>query len=160
MKQVWFIWCAVGLGAGTILRGATNAPSSVELAPATVLAFDCEFKQVGATTNVTSVTFSFWVTNVCATNVLILDVTSSCDCATTQLSGRPWILQPEAAAPIKVTLDLQGRRGLVLKSVLVVTSAGVKALVMRVNLPDAPKATPRATNLTFQSSCVKPHVPQ
>jgi mono/diheme cytochrome c family protein len=149
MRCQWVTGWIVSLGFGAPLPAATNAGPALELVPPTVLAFDADLKQVNAKAADQSASFTFFVTNVCLTNVLILEVNSSCGCTVAQLPSQPWILQPLEAGPINVTLDIRGRRGLVLKSVQVTSSAGVKALVVRANLPE-PAATP-FSQLTNQS---------
>jgi hypothetical protein len=136
MRARWVIGFAAGLGLCMAVGAATNAAPSPNLVPASVLAFDADLKQFDAVTTNQNATFTFWVTNVCATNVLILEAETSCGCAAVQLPARPWVLQPLDFGPISVVLDLRGRRGIVLKAVQLTSSAGVKALVVRANMPE------------------------
>ena len=120
--------------------GQTNAPAPnilppPNLVPATVLAWDAELKEYNASTNDQSAAFTFWVTNVSPAEVSILSVSSSCGCTVAQLPSQPWVLRPGANGPLKVTVDLRGRYGAVMKGVTVNSSAGVKALVVRANVP-------------------------
>ncbi len=152
MKWLWVIgvaWSVIGI---TPARGAQVSAADFELVPATVLAFDANLKECDAQAGQTNAFFTFWVTNVCETNVLILDVTSSCGCTVAQLPSRPWVLPPGENGPIKVTMDLRGRYGTVFKGLHITTSAGVKALVLRANVPEPKRAQPAGNVLTNVSS--------
>jgi hypothetical protein len=134
------------LGLSSALGIAAAPDQPVVLVPSTVLAFDADLKQPDTTAATTNLTVTFWVTNVCSTNVLILGVSSSCGCTVARLPGQPWLLQPLQYGPIRVTLDLRGRRGTVLKGVQVESSAGLKALVVRAQAPAAPSPGTVPTN--------------
>jgi hypothetical protein len=127
----WIVLAAAATVVGTV--------HSSELIPPNVLVWDGEYKQHNAGPGETNAAFTFWVTNVCSTNVLILNVETSCGCAVTKTPKLPWVLWPGESGPIKVDLDLRGRQGALFKGVHLTTSAGVKSLVVRVNLP-APTA--------------------
>ena len=105
------------------------------LAPATVLAWDADLKEYNAKTNEATASFTFWVTNTSPTNVSITSVSTSCGCTVAQLPSQPWVLRPGERGPIKVSLDVRGRHGAVMKGVTVNSTAGVKALVVRANVP-------------------------
>lgn len=105
------------------------------LVPDTVLAWDADLKEQQAKSNQLSAEFTFWVTNVSPSEVSIHSVSSSCGCTVAQLPKQPWVLKPRAHGPLKVTVDLRGRFGTVMKGVTVNSSAGVKALVVRVMVP-------------------------
>ncbi len=135
------IGLSLGLTWITSAWGAAPSAAEFELVPATVLAFDANLKECDAQAGQTNAFFTFWVTNVCETNVLIVDVTSSCGCTVAQLPNRPWILPPGESGPIKVTMDLRGRYGTLFKGLHITSSAGVKALVLRVNVPEPKQAT-------------------
>jgi hypothetical protein len=142
--MAFLLWLSLGLVGALPTRAAERSGPDFELVPRTVLAFDADIKDVTAATNATNAYFTFWVTNVCATNVLIVDVSSSCGCTVAQLPSLPWLLPPGESGPIKVTLDLRGHHGLVFKGVHITTSAGVKALVLRAKVPLAAPAVSNA----------------
>ncbi len=118
------------------------APSSPTDQPATVpglltaLAFDAESKEYTAQRGEQTVQFIFNVTNVSPADVAVIAVRTSCGCTVAELPSTPWILAPGASGPIKVTADLLGRRGILIKSVNIDSTAGFKSLLIRVNLPD------------------------
>ncbi|MBI5385019.1 MAG: DUF1573 domain-containing protein [Verrucomicrobia bacterium] len=132
------------LAAAMPLLADTNAPGTNILLPAnavppSVLAWDADatqgLKQYDAKPGEQNAFFTFWVTNVSPADVSITGVSSSCGCTVAQLPSQPWLLKPGAHGPLKVTVDLRGRYGLVMKGVTVQTTAGIKPLVVRVNVP-------------------------
>jgi hypothetical protein len=153
MNLVWMAWLLLGAGA----EGPTNTPAApaaeeMVLVPSTVLAFDADLKRIESKTALTNATFTFWVTNVCLTNVLILEVTSSCGCTVARFPRRPWLLQPFESGPIRITMDLQDYSGTVFKGAHLHTSAGVKPLLLRADLPLKPFPPPGlATNAPAKS---------
>ncbi len=141
-KWLWIVGLA-GIVIGiTTAQGAHASSADFDLVPPTVLAFDANLKECEAQAGQTNAFFTFWVTNVCETNVLILDVASSCGCTVAQLPNRPWVLPPGEHGPIKVTMDLRGRYGTIFKGLHLTTSAGVKALVLRANVPEPKRLAP------------------
>jgi mono/diheme cytochrome c family protein len=129
MKRLSILLAGLVAMARCWLWAAPGQP--VELVPTSVLAWDADFKRATASANDKDVWFHFWVTNVCATNVLVLDVDTSCGCAVARLPSLPWVLAPGNSGPIRVNLDLRLRASPVVKGVEVRTSAGLKALVVR-----------------------------
>jgi hypothetical protein len=151
----WFLILGLALGVmGLAAARGAPAEAGLDLVPATVLAFDASLKECEAQIGQTNAFFTFWVTNVCETNVLILDVVSSCGCTVAQLPNKPWVLPSGESGPIKVTLDLRGRYGTVFKGLHITSSAGIKALVLRVNVPE-PKAAPPATSVSSNAPAVR-----
>ena len=144
MKCLWIIGLALSVMGFTAARSAQTETAAFDLVPPTVLAFDASLKECDAQAGQSNAFFTFWVTNVCETNVLILDVVSSCGCTVAQLPSRPWVLPPGESGPIKVTLDLRGRYGTVFKGLHITSSAGVKALVLRANVPEQRSVSPVA----------------
>lgn len=113
-------------------------PALAAPAPLTALAFDAEAKESNAKVGQENAEFTFHVTNVSPAEVLIRAVRTSCGCTVAQLPSQPWNLAPGASGPIKVTVDLRGKRGVMMKSVHIDSSAGFKSLMVRVNVPDLP----------------------
>jgi len=74
--------------------------------------------------------------------VTILDVHPSCGCTTAELPPRPWQLLPGTNSTIRVNVNLAGKRGLVFKSVAVMTDKGKTDLMLRINIEAAPPAKP------------------
>jgi len=134
MRKAWLAGWVVAWLCGAPAPGAAAA-AAPDLVPASVLAFDAELKQARPKATDTSAAYTFWVTNVCATNVLILGSSSSCGCTVARFPSLPWALAPLESGPIHVTLDLRGRRGVVMKGIEISSSAGLKALVVRADLP-------------------------
>ena len=111
----------------------------------TALKWDADTKDFNAKPGEISAPFTFVVTNVSDHDVLITKLRTSCGCTVAQLPATPYKLEPSAHVSIAVTLDLRGKSGLFVKTVSVESSAGVKTLIVRANLPQAVAgATPGA----------------
>jgi len=76
----------------------------------------------------------FNFTNVCSTNVVILDVHPSCGCTTVQLPPMPWIVSPGTNAQIAFTVNVAGRIGTLFKSARVTTDKGFKQLMFKITV--------------------------
>jgi mono/diheme cytochrome c family protein len=112
--------------------------------------FDFNFTNIATTadiTLVTNITASTTNINVITThrpcNVTILSVHPSCGCTTAQLPPTPWTIAPGTNGQIRLTVNLQGRSGTLLKTVNVSTDKGSKTLMLRINIlpPVVPKMT-------------------
>lgn len=140
------VWAAVCLAHGQTNAPPVNIIQPSNLVPASILAWDADatqgLKQYDAKAGEANAFFTFWVTNVSPSDVSINSVSTSCGCTVAQLPSQPWVLKPGANGPIKVTVDLHGRYGTVMKGVTVNSSAGVKALVVRANVPQPTNASP------------------
>jgi len=106
--------------------------------PATYLAWDAESKEYSAKPGEPSAHFTFNLTNVSKEVVLINSVRTSCGCTVAQLPEQPLHLAPGTNGPINVTVNLAGKSGTIMKSVTVDSTAGVKSLLVRVNIPATP----------------------
>jgi len=131
----------------------TNVAQIIKTAQAT---------NVTTLTNFTSVTNSgFWaklsgktVTRVAhfsyATNVVIvtnsitpvpvtiLSVHPSCGCTTAELPPVPWTIPSGTNGQIKIAVNLQGKAGMLFKSVNITTDKGRKDLMLRINILPPP----------------------
>jgi len=76
--------------------------------------------------------------------VTILSVHPSCGCTTAELPPVPWTIPPGTNAHIKVSVNLAGKSGLVIKTVNVATDQGSKMLTLRINI--LPAAIPAMTD--------------
>jgi mono/diheme cytochrome c family protein len=102
------------------------------------LKWDAEVKEYKASAADTSAHFTFWLTNVSSSDVLVNDVRTSCGCTVAQLPSKPWRIAPNANGPIEVTVNLAGKSGLIAKGVSVDTTAGFKQLTVKVDIPSLP----------------------
>lgn len=105
--------------------------------PASYIAWDAESKEYSAKAGESSAHFTFYLTNVSKEVVLVNSVRTSCGCTVAQLPEQPWRLAPGTNGPINVTVNLAGKSGTIVKSVTADTSAGVKSLLVKVNIPAA-----------------------
>jgi mono/diheme cytochrome c family protein len=128
------------------------------------LVWDQPSKEYAAKSGETNVTFTFAVTNVAATNVVIRSVRTSCGCTVAKLPKLPWELGPGASGTLDVVMDFRGKRGTVSKVVSVDSTAGVKLLIVKVVIPEGDS---RANNImmaladrqaVFRNDCASCHV--
>ena len=97
-----------------------------------------QWDSTSKTTNVPDGTanahFIFNFTNVCGSNVLVLDARPSCYCTTVELPPQPWLIPPGTNGQIGVNVDLSGKYGTVFKSVTVGTDHGSCDLNVQINI--------------------------
>jgi len=74
------------------------------------------------------------VTNFTPCNVTILNVHPSCGCTTAELPPTPWTIPPGTSGEIKLSINLAGKSGTIIKTVAVTTDKGKKDLMLRVNI--------------------------
>ena len=108
------------------------------------LKWDADVKEVNARPGELSAPFSFVVTNVSDHEVTINALRTSCGCTVAQLPTTPYKLEPGSNVSIAVTLDLRGKSGTLAKTVTVASSAEIKSLIVRANIPQATPGVPVA----------------
>jgi mono/diheme cytochrome c family protein len=122
---------------------ARPLPTVKPYQPATVgddiLSWDAVSKEYHAQAGETSANFSFSVTNVSKTNVVINWVRPSCGCTVAKLPPTPWTLPPEQGGNIELAVDLRNKFGVLSKYVSVDTSAGQKLLNIKITIPNNPQ---------------------
>jgi len=148
-----------------VLAPAVNKPPS-----AVPLAFDEERKIFETTKPVDNHIFTFALTNVSTKEVIINKVTTSCGCTVARVPELPWRLQPKEDGKFDVEMDFRNKYGQLIKSVLIHTTEGSKALQVVARLPARPTASRmgnRAKNIqmaladrqaVFKGSCAACHV--
>lgn len=124
-------------------------PLPAPVTPATVpdpnaLKWDTETKEFNAKPGDLSASYTFVATNSSDHEVTINTLRTSCGCTVARLPATPYKLAPGADVPISVTLDLRGKSGTLTKTVTVETSAGIKSLIVRANIPQAAPGVPAA----------------
>jgi mono/diheme cytochrome c family protein len=94
------------------------------------------FKKISYATNITAITNATWVTNgMKPIPVTILSVHPSCGCTTAELPPVPWQIAPGSNGQIKLAVNLQGKMGVLFKTVNVTTDKGKKDLMLRITVP-------------------------
>lgn len=137
----------------------------------TILQWDQVEKEFHAQPGELHAPFTFAVTNVSGTNVVINWVRPSCGCTVAKLPPTPWTLKPGDGGLIELGVDLRGKYGLLSKYVSVDTSEGQKMLLIKVHIPNQPAAPAgmdsRARNMqlamadrqvVFRGDCAKCHL--
>jgi len=79
--------------------------------------------------------FTFKVSNVSDSEIVIDDVKPSCGCTLAQMPGKPWHLAPKENSKMDVLVDLRGRTGMLFKEINVLSSNAPKLLTVMVNIP-------------------------
>ncbi len=92
-------------------------------------------QSISPDTRTLTITNIAWVTNsVTLLPVTILDVRPSCGCTTAQLPPLPWTLPPGTNGQIGVTVNVNGRFGIITKSVRIGTDKGSCDLIIQINI--------------------------
>jgi len=130
------ICIAVACGAATTFA-QVPVPTPVE-----PLVFDQMLKDYTPKMGETNAHFTFSLTNVSSSEVVINNVRTSCGCTVANLPSKPWRLPAGASGEFGVVVDLRGKFGTLVKSVFVDSSIGtnamltLKPLTVRVILPN------------------------
>ena len=149
-------------------------PAPTQITNAGALVYDAEQKEYAAKAGETTASFTFYLTNVSSSEVLVNRVNTSCGCTVAKLPEQPWHVAPGSNGPIQVTVDLRGKHGTLVKSVTVDSTVGVKPLLVKIVVPppqliaavstnnmdrnrnlERAKADPQAI---FKSDCAECHV--
>jgi mono/diheme cytochrome c family protein len=114
------------------------------------LVWDATLKSYQAKPGEATVPFTFWLTNISSTDILVNRASTSCGCTVAQLPSQPWRIPAGGDGPIRVTMSLVGKIGLISKGVTIETSVGIQQLTVRTEIP--PGSTPTAMPLPAQAS--------
>lgn len=114
--------------------GAPAVAPAAATAQLTALKFDAEKKEYTSKPGEVQAPFTFLLTNVSYADVSINAVRTSCGCTVAKLPATPWVVSPGQGGPIEVSVNLAGKGGTITKSVTVETTAGVKQLLVTVNI--------------------------
>lgn len=159
--------------AGTRAIVLPPAPSAVEAsAAAKGLVWDALKKTYEAKPGEKEVVFEFNATNPTTATIAIQSIHTSCGCTVAQLPplpAAPYLLAARASAPVRVTLNLQGKAGVIAKTITVTTAAGPYTLTVEAVAPGAALASigaDRERNIAiaardrqaiFKGDCAKCH---
>lgn len=130
------------------------------------LAWDATLKEIAVPLGATNVTVGFHVTNISTAPIVINNVTATCGCSLVQVPAKPWTLAAGDSGEIKMVTDLRGKRGVLIKSVIVYSSVGIRVATAKVNIPEPARVDSRSLNLqaaqadrqaVFKGDCAKCH---
>ena len=160
----------VAPGAGTQPPPARTTPNYGALPPG-ILAFDSESKEYTTKPGEYMTSFVFNLTNVSPDEVAINHVQTSCGCTTAQLPPMPWKIASGGSGQIPVNMNVQGKSGVVLKTVTLHTDKGLKQLMVKATItqpdPGLMTAADRERNQLlakanpqeiFKGDCARCHV--
>jgi mono/diheme cytochrome c family protein len=108
------------------------------------LKWEGDRKETTVTNGTVEAYFSFTVTNISTTNVVVTAANGSCMCTVAKLPDLPWTIAPGAGGEIKAVMNLVGKSGQVPKVISVVTDKGTKMLTVTANILP-PVAAPQMT---------------
>ena len=138
--------------------------------------WEAERKEYHAKFGEANASFTFYFTNVSASDVAINSVTPTCGCTTAKLPPLPWRIAAGTNGQIDFNMNLAGKSGAVEKYVPVETTAGPRMLILHVDIPTTPPTNglagvrsevERAANMQsaladrqaiFKGDCAKCHV--
>lgn len=120
------------------IRVLSAAPPAAVAEPA-VLHWDADSKEYALKPGETTAPFMFVVTNVSSADVVITRLSASCGCTAANLPSMPYTLGAGSNVAINVEMQLAGKYGLIQKNVTVESSAGMKSLIVRANIPTEQK---------------------
>jgi mono/diheme cytochrome c family protein len=136
-----------------------------------ILAFDAETKETLLKSGEIAATYLFHLTNVSPAEVTISRVQTSCGCTTAQLPPMPWTIPAGGTGAIPVTMNVQGKSGVVTKTLTVYTDKGQKMLMLKTTIlqpdPQFMTAADRERNqllaksdrqAVFKGDCARCHV--
>jgi mono/diheme cytochrome c family protein len=104
--------------------------------PERTLVWDSELKEYKTKPGETETLFSFTATNHSAAEIVINEVHPSCGCTVVSMPAQPWKLASGATGKIEAKVDLRGKRGILMKTLTVNSSAGNKNLIFKVTIAD------------------------
>lgn len=146
-------------------------PASNGPLPAGILAFDNETKEYITKPGEFTATFVFNLTNVSPDEVTVTLVQTSCGCTTAQLPPMPWKIPAGGTGQIPVNMNVQGKSGVVFKTVTLHTDKGQKPLMVKTTIqqpdPNLMSAADRERNqllakadrqAIFKGDCARCHV--
>jgi mono/diheme cytochrome c family protein len=134
---MWALLLA-GLSAGPLAaqQAGTGQVQSVPNVP--TLVFDAETKQYDASPGEQVAPFTFNLTNVWTNEIVITNVKASCHCTVASMPSEPWHLPPQGNGQVKAQVRLEGKMGLIIKTLTFYTSVGTRIVYLKVNIPPPP----------------------
>jgi mono/diheme cytochrome c family protein len=102
--------------------------------PDGVLAWSSLLQSTNAAADQELAHFGFSFTNVSSGNVAIVSAHASCGCTQPELPSLPWLIPPGGKGEFSATVNLEGKNGVLFKSVTVSTDKGSKELWMRITI--------------------------
>jgi mono/diheme cytochrome c family protein len=116
---------------------SVSAPDYVHTSqpmPDGIIAWDGLVKAVDATNGQDFAKFTFTFTNGTKDVVTVLNVHPSCGCTTAELPPVPWAIPAGATGQIKLSVNLHGKAGTLVKTVNITTDKGSKSLMLKINI--------------------------
>lgn len=127
---------AANSAAISVRPAAGTVPATpVVAADPNAIQWDAELKERVVKPGESTAPFTFWLTNVSASDVFVNNVRTSCGCTHASLPSQPWRIPPGSNGPIEVSMSVVGKAGVIQKGVTVDTSVGIKQLTVKATIP-------------------------
>jgi mono/diheme cytochrome c family protein len=101
------------------------------------LVFDAETKEYKANPTDSVAPFTFSLTNVWTNEIVVSQVHPSCGCTTAKMPATPWHIPRGGSGQVEAKVNLEGKSGLVIKTLTFYTSVGERFVTLKVNMPPA-----------------------
>ena len=124
-----------------LIRPTVQPPVNTGPMPAGILAFDNEAQEYTMKSGEIIAPFVFNLTNISPSELVITYVQPSCGCTALQLPPMPWKIPSGGTGQIPVNMNVQGKSGIVMKTVTLHTDKGQKPLMVKATIPQ-PEAQP------------------
>lgn len=111
----------------------TNAMRAAHSTPQP-LVWDAMEKTYAAQAGESLAEFTFTATNLGTSEVVVSSVEPSCGCTVADLPGNPWQVAPGTSGTIRVKVDFSGKRGELIKSIVVHSDAGQQTLQIKLSI--------------------------
>jgi mono/diheme cytochrome c family protein len=112
--------------------GASATPASAQ--EQRFLTADADSKEIQVNAEQGVARFTFYVTNVSDSVVVITNVARTCGCTEATMPAQPWTLHPGDSGPISASIDLRGKSGKITKPLTIQSPSGSKVLQLIVNI--------------------------
>jgi mono/diheme cytochrome c family protein len=109
--------------------------SSFDTVATNILVWDAKMKKDNPKPGEEKVDFTFTLTNVSSTELVIYATETTCECTIAKLPSNPWVIPAGGSGNILVTLNLHGKQGRISKGITVLTSQGNSLLTVEAMAP-------------------------
>jgi mono/diheme cytochrome c family protein len=129
------------LAAASLLAKMSAAPAASAASPSPGLIWDPPSQDYTATNGQVGARFTFKVRNASASDYVIDDVTTSCECTTAGMPSKPWHLAPGETNKLETIVDLRDHMSgvtssdIILKDIYVFSTNATNTLSIAITIP-------------------------
>lgn len=123
--------------------GIPSQPAFTRVAlPDGILKWDADTKEYLIKAGETNAHYTFAITNVSSSNLVITAARTTCGCTVAKLPSLPWTLKPGDRGEIVADVDVRRKVGVLNKPVTVETLSGFKIFTTRTTIPHLANGDP------------------